>query len=374
MNILLVAEDFLINGVTRHIIDLANGLSEAGHNVFVASSPGIQKKQLNPSVSFIPLVLCHPDSDQKKITGIYKSLLILIKAVREHHIDIIHTHKRYADAIGRVAARLTGIEHISTCHNRFDKYRLLSPFGDMVIAPSDAIAKMLIDDFKFSSDRVKIVNHGIKPLRIISELKIHDQRRSLGLGDDIKVVLSVGHMNTQKDRPTLIEAVRLLDISGKIEKTVFLLVGEGEEKIKVHAMIHDYKLEDRIKLIPASSDVEALYNIAEFCVLSSIYEAGPYVILEAASLRRPSIGTAVGFIPSFMGHNEAGICVEPKSPQQLADAIDSLLSNPKRTAELGENAYKRFCQNYSYESFINNSLSIYEEVYSNKLKTGSIKK
>ena len=67
MNILLVAEDLILNGVTRHIIDLANGLDEAGQNVFVAATPSIQKERLNPGVTFVPLSLCYSESYKKII-------------------------------------------------------------------------------------------------------------------------------------------------------------------------------------------------------------------------------------------------------------------------------------------------------------------
>ena len=74
-----------------------------------------------------------------------------------------------------------------------------------------------------------------------------------------------------------------------------------------------------------------------------------------------------GSIPTFIGDNDAGICVSPKNPQQLADAIYSLLSNPKKTKELGKKAYERFTQDYTYEKFIQNILAVYEEVLSKKV-------
>jgi glycosyltransferase involved in cell wall biosynthesis len=362
MNILLVAED--LNGVTRHIIDLSNGLDEAGHNVFVAATPSTQKERLNPAVTFVSLSLCHQESYKKNYSGIFKSIKVLVRTVRENHIDIIHTHKRYADMIGRIAARLTGVNHISTCHNEFRNYRWLSPFGDITIAPTQDIAQMLVNYFGSKNKRVKIVYHGIKPFRTFIEAARIKQKQLLGLGNNIKIILSVGHLSRQKDRLTLVEAIHFLQLNEQFERTVCLIVGEGEEYLRVQAMIQNYQLESYIKLLPAASDVEALYNIAEFCVLSSLYEAGPYVILEAASLGKPSIGTAVGLIPSFMGNNEAGICVAPQSSRQLADAINFLLSDPKKTAELGEKAYERFQQNYTYDKFIRNTLSVYEEVLS----------
>jgi glycosyltransferase involved in cell wall biosynthesis len=368
MNILLVTEDFLLDGVTRHIVDLANGLTEAGHNVFVAATMSTQKERLNPAVTFVPLHLCYPKSYKKKYFGILQSLKILIRTVRENNIDIIHTHKRYADLIGRIVARITGVKHVSTCHNEFRNYRWLSPFGDITIAPSPEIAQMLIDKFDLDKESIKIVFYGIKPFKIYNVELIKQYKKTLNIENGIKVILSVGHLNKQKDRPTLIEAIHLLKVNGRFEKTICLIVGEGVEYSQVQAMIRNYQLESSIKLLPALSDIEALNNIADFCVLSSIHEAAPHVILEAASVRKPHIATKVGFIPGFMENDKAGVCVPPRNPKQLADGIYSLLSNPKKTAELGENAYERFQQNYTYDKFIRNTLSVYEEVLSNRSK------
>jgi L-malate glycosyltransferase len=362
MNILLVAEDFLLDGVTRHIVDLANGLTEAGHSVYVAATSSSQRERLDPAVTFVPLSLCSPESYKKKYLGIYNSTNILIKTIKKNNIDIIHTHKRYADVIGRIAARLTGVKHISTCHNEFKNYRWLSPFGDITIAPSPEIAQMLINIFDVNTESIKTVFYGIKPFKTYSAELKNQYKKTLGIKNGIKIILSVGHMNKQKDRPTLIEAIRILCMHGQFDKVLCLIVGEGEEYPLVQELIRKYQLDAYIKLLPALSDIEALNNVADFCVLSSIHEAAPHVILEAACLGKPHIATSVGFIPSFIGSNEAGICVAPRDPQQLADAIYSLLSNPKKTAELGKKAYDRFYQDYTYNRLIENTVSVYKEI------------
>ena len=366
MNILLVSEDFMLNGVTRHIVDLANGMVEKGHKIFVAAAPSNQTTRLNSQVAFIPLSLCYSHTDRKKLAGIAQSLKILLKIIRSYNIAIIHTHKRYADTIGRIVARLSGIPHISTCHNEFTRFRLLSTFGDVIIAPSQNIAYMLIHVFGFEKERIKIVHHGIQPLTVFSDRARHQLRKTLGIADVIKVILSVGHLNRQKDRSTLIEAIHILKEMKRFEKTVCLIVGEGKEYIQVQKMIKTYGLESYVKLLPATSDIEGLNNIAEFCVLSSRYEAGPYVVLEAASVKKPSIGTSVGFIPSFMGNNEAGMHVAPESPYLLAEAIYSFLSDSQRTAKLGEMAYEQFVENYSFEYFIKSTENIYKEILAQK--------
>ena len=69
------------------------------------------------------------------------------------------------------------------------------------------------------------------------------------------------------------------------------------------------------------SNAEALFNIADFMVLSSRREGLPYVLLEAASIGKPHIATDVGGVAEFITDGESGVIVPPGDPEKLADAI-----------------------------------------------------
>jgi glycosyltransferase involved in cell wall biosynthesis len=364
MNILLFAEDLLLNGVTRHIIDVANGLAQQGHTVVVASTPSGEEQRLDAAVTFVPLSLCLPSSYRKSYRGIFPSMLTLFRAMRTYHIQILHTHKRYADAIGRIAARITGTLHISTCHNEFDTYTRSSFFGDRTIAPCETIAWMLIERFHRSAGSIEIIQYGVQELNRCSTAVLSEIRNQYGISSTDKIILSVGHLNRQKDRPTLLEAVRILRDSGEVKNAIFLIVGEGEEEALVRSMIQQYRLEHIVKLLPARSNIAALNTLADFCVLSSIHEAWPHVLLEAASLGKPFIATRVGCIPSFMAENTAGVCVPSKDPLQLAKVIANFLEHPEDVRKKGECARKRFEQYHTYDIFIAHIIDFYQHALS----------
>jgi glycosyltransferase involved in cell wall biosynthesis len=364
MNILLFSEDFVLNGVTRHIIDLANGLAQQGHTVVVAATPSGEERRLNASVKYLPLSLCRPSSYRKNYRGILPSMGILLRAMRAHHIQILHTHKRYADTIGRIVARITGTLHISTCHNEFDTYTWCSCFGDKTIAPCETIAWMLIERFNHSPDSVEIIPYGIQELERCSPDILSDIKNLYGIASTDKIVLSVGHLNRQKDRPTLLEAIRILRDSGRGKNAVFLIVGEGEDESRVRSTIQQYQLERMVKVLPARSNIAALNNLANFCVLSSIHETWAYVLLEAASLGKPFVATCVGCIPSFMAENTTGVCVPSKDPLQLAKAISDFLEHPEDVRLRGERARKRFEQYHSYDLFIEHTVAVYQQAFS----------
>ena len=88
---------------------------------------------------------------------------------------------------------------------------------------------MLINIFSLDRKSIKIIFWGIKPLKSFSAEIKNQFKKTLNIEKSFKVILSVGHLNRQKDRLTLIEAVHLLNINKRFEKAICIIVGEGEE-------------------------------------------------------------------------------------------------------------------------------------------------
>jgi glycosyltransferase involved in cell wall biosynthesis len=84
--------------------------------------------------------------------------------------------------------------------------------------------------------------------------------------------------------------------------------------------------------------------------------------LEAMASGRPVIGCRVGGIPEMIDHQETGLLVSPKSPEQLAEAIDFLLSHDQQRTEWGQEARRRCADRFSLAAHINAVVHQYREV------------
>jgi len=362
MNILLVAEDLVLNGVTRHIIDLANGLVERGHLVIVAASPSGQEKKLDNRVLFIPLSLCYPNSYRKNYAGMFSAIRKLNRVIRQYNIQIIHTHKRYADMFGWISAKSMRIKHVSTCHSEFYDYQWLSRFGEITIVPTKAFVPMLVDKFSIKRDSIRIISFGIAPFRKLQQQELDQLRQRFDIAPNIKIIVSVGHLNKDKDRLLLLEALGKLKDIRKLHDWLCLIVGEGPERENVSRAISSFHLEKNVVLFPAESNIEQLNNLADFCVLTSVKEAIPYVVLEAASIGKPHIATKVGGIPDFIGEDECGICVPDRNPDLFAEKINELLDYPQKVTMLGNAAREKYSRLHMYDRFIENIEMAYKEI------------
>jgi glycosyltransferase involved in cell wall biosynthesis len=78
---------------------------------------------------------------------------------------------------------------------------------------------------------------------------------------------------------------------------------------------------------------------ADVFALTSEWEARALVVQEAMAAGLPVVATAVGGLPGLLGGT--GVLVEPGDPEALADAVDELLGDPRRRADLARAAQER---------------------------------
>jgi glycosyltransferase involved in cell wall biosynthesis len=360
MNVLLLTDDMNPGGVARHVVDLANGLADRGVESIVAATDGPFRVRLHKEIPFINLSLFIPNSERKSLFGFLSAYRILKKVIHSENVSFIHTHKRYTDALGRFLARRTSLPHISTCHSTFTSLRFASVFGDFTIACSKAMEEMLIKDFGKNPKAIKQIYSGISPFREYGKNEKVQVLEDLHIPNTERIVASVGQLIASKDRATLIRAIGILKKRDAINNILFAILGEGEQKMKLEELVFKEEIENHVIFLHGMSNVEALFNVAEFGVLSSVQEGLSYILIEAASIGKPHIASDVGGVSEFIIHGNTGILVPPSDPEHLANAIQSLLEKPETAKRLGRNAREKYLQQFSFDRFINQTLEVYK--------------
>jgi len=347
-------------GVARHVVDLANGLADKGMRPIVAANDGPFRSRLRKDITFVNLPLYSPRSGRKRLLGFVDSYRILLPLIRREQVTLIHSHKRYTDVLGRVLARRMSLPHVSTCHNTFSSLRRFSLFGDVTIACSKAAQEMLIRDFAKAPGTVTQIYSGILPFRKFGKDERIHALIDLKIPQGRKIVASAGQLIESKDRATLLCAIGILKRKGLVDNVKFAVLGDGEQKTMLEDLASDEGVQNHLMFLAGTFDVETLFNVADFMVLSSKREGLPYVLIEAASIGKPHIATDVGGVSEFVVDGETGILVPPSDPQKLADAISNLLEKPELVAGLGKNAKEKFLSEFSYERFIHQTMDVYK--------------
>ena len=363
-SILLLTDEMNPGGVARHVVDLANGLIEKGMTPIVAAHDGPFRSRLRKEIVFVNLPLFISKSGRKRAFGLLASYKILAPIIRREKVILIHSHKRYTDVLGRILARRLSLPHISTCHSIFTSLRLVSLFGDTTIACSKAAREALIKNSRKNPNAVVRIYSGIQPFRVFREDEKSRVLKELNITPGTKIIASVGQLIKSKDRATFVRAIGILKREGAIDNILFVILGDGKQKGLLEELVSSEKVLDHVLFLQGTYNVEALFNVADFMVLSSIQEGLPYVLMEAASIGKPYIATDVGGVSEFIIHDETGILVPPNDPEKLVAAIGNLLANPAAVERLGIKAREKFLQEFTVDRFIDQTIEVYKPYFS----------
>jgi glycosyltransferase involved in cell wall biosynthesis len=115
-----------------------------------------------------------------------------------------------------------------------------------------------------------------------------------------------------------------------------------------------------VQLLGLRNDIPDLLAAADGWVMPSLSEGLPMALLEALFARLPVVCTAVGGIPSLVEQGNTGWLVPPADPDQLASALEELVTQPTLRARMGEQALLNVEQEYGQMRMVDRYLDLYQ--------------
>jgi GalNAc-alpha-(1->4)-GalNAc-alpha-(1->3)-diNAcBac-PP-undecaprenol alpha-1,4-N-acetyl-D-galactosaminyltransferase len=217
-------------------------------------------------------------------------------------------------------------------HNWYQKtlIKFLYKFRNIqkIVAVSGEIEKILIKDYKLNNT-TSILN----PIIIDNNYKTKED-----LSKYKPYILSVGRLNIQKNFEMLITAYSNITIKNNLK---LLIVGEGNERIKLEKLIKDLDMEEKILLIGQKENIKDYYLQSEIYILSSSFEGFPNVLVEALSNNCACISTDCPTGPSEIIVDEKnGLLVENENQEKMTKAIERLYCDKELKSKFANNAQK----------------------------------
>ena len=131
------------------------------------------------------------------------------------------------------------------------------------------------------------------------------------------------------------------------------ILKQAESKINGHVIYcTDRSWDDAMKIIKSSQVV----------VVPSRMESLPTTVKEAFYLNVPVVATNVGGIPELISDNDTGLLVPPENPEKIADAVNDLLSNPKKAKKLAINGNNFVKKNMTWDVMLPKFIQFYEDL------------
>ncbi|MFA5455711.1 MAG: glycosyltransferase [Sulfurimonas sp.] len=294
-----------------------------------------------------------------------KALPTIKKIINDFQPDIVHAH--YASGYGLLGA-LSGFHpfiasvwgsdvfsfpHKSFLHKAMLKFNLEK--ADKILSTSNVMAK---ETKLYTNKDIEVTPFGID-----MEQFRPTEVKSLFDKDDIVV----GTVKTLEDKygiEYLIKAFKIVSDKYPNLPLKLLIVGGGSLESNLKSLVKELNIEDKTVFtgkVPFS-DVPKYHNMLSVFVSVSNSESFGVAIIEASSCGKPVVVSNVGGLPEVVDDGVSGFVVEPRNPQQTADAIEKLILDEKLRITIGSNGRARVDKLYNWEDNLQQMIKIYEEL------------
>lgn len=264
----------------------------------------------------------------------------MVEHVEQSGCRYLHAHfGAYQTEWAMCLSRLTGLPYGFTAHAT-DIWRDANILAEkirgarLVLTCTEYNRRHLCAQAPEAGDRVHLVRHGI------DLVSVGPAPRLAHLA--VPQWVAIGRLVEKKGFAHLVQAAAILKARG--HRTRIRIVGGGPLEPTLRAQIERLGLQTEVELEGKASNAQVLAVLAGSTglVVPSVRAANgdldgiPNVVLEAASLGRPVIASALSGIPEALLPEETGLLVPPGDARALADAMEALGTHHPRAAEFGQ--------------------------------------
>ena len=181
-------------------------------------------------------------------------------------------------------------------------------------------------------------------------------------------LINVGRFVPVKGQKYLILAVKQLIKT--IPDISLTIVGYGSMEEELKNLTNQHKLDDHI-IFPGKvghNKIPSLLQDHDIYVHSSVKtkeqeeESFGLAVIEALASGLPVVSTNTGGTKEIIEKTEAGVLVEPKSPNAIKSAVELLYINTALYNELKTNARENAMRLYNHQSIKNNWINRYHDI------------
>lgn len=269
------------------------------------------------------------------------------------------------DILGKIWIPLFFRKYISVSFILIE--RLMLRFINQIILAEESYFKI----YNNRKNVTSILNYPIISLRSTNSTTISTISHS-----KIKLIY-VGGVSRIRGIFELIESINLLVSIGykNISLKIFGLI-TPDFKNELLKLINDYNLDSYVTICGVINHEKVYDEIKKAHIGLSILhpdknfvESIPTKLYEYMSVGIPVIASNFPMWKQIIEKYECGICVNPLNPNEIVEAIISIIDNPIKSKQMGANGVKPVEELYNWENESNKLINIYDKILQrNKLK------
>ncbi len=335
MKVVLFVSALSGGGAERVVCNLANYLSDCGHDVEILTMAEVEAvEELRPAIKNLPLL--KRNERRNVVIDNVKRIFRLRKYMKKQMIDayvvmlpiptqLMLRFSKLTKAPIIVSERADPKAYSMKTQKRLQK--LASKASGFVFQTAEAAAWY---EPYLKGVPYQIIPNAINPAFI----------RPTYEGVREKKIVAAGRLAEQKNFALLIRA--FAKISSKYPEHQLVIYGKGSLESSLKELANELSIADRVEFPGYVDNMPEVLEKASMFVLSSNYEGMPNALMEAMALGLPCVSTDCGGggAKFLIQNGENGLLVPQKDEDALADAMEKILSDNAFSSALGEKARK----------------------------------
>lgn len=359
LNILHLTAGSDAGGLSRYIFELCAAMHERGHRVAVAGERGAWHGLFEGAAW--PWVEAPLKGGP---LGLWEARGRIAAYLRDHPVDVIHTHYRKATLVARMLQRRGRPPVLYTVHltdiDLRGPRRWLSDFGDHTHVAAMQAVRWATEAGRVPADRVTLIPHGVHAERFPQRTEADRQRAraELGLSSADRVALYVGRLDDPKNEAWLLDLAARY--SAQMPDLRILLAGEGPHEAALRQRIESERLGDRVRLLGHREPLP-LYQAADALLLPSAREGFSYACAEAMCVGVPVLRTRTAGTEELIVENVTGRST-PIDREAFLAAAGEFLADLPALARMGTAAAGHIRRAFTFEIQLEQTLRLYQQL------------
>lgn len=367
--ILITTMGLDIGGAETHIVELSLSLQRRGYTVVIASNGGV----FVPTLEQAGIRHYNVPLARRSVKDMLRSLVLLRRIIKSEKPDVVHAHARIPGFLCGILRKTMHFPFVTTAHAHFDVtglLKLMSNWGQKVLAVSPDIFEYLIENYKLDRGDVRLTVNGIDTEKFSPATSDANIVSEFSIDRSAPVICHVSRLDREASFSARVLLEAFPQVCSVCPGVTLLIAGGGDvfEEISGLAEAVNTQLGRRAVIMTGARG-----DINEVLAASDLFVGVSRAALEAMSAGLPVIlSGAEGYIGLFTPENaehsrSTNFCGRGDAlPEKdtLAGAIIAALTglSQEQREELSQFGRNYVQRGYSITRMTDDAVEIYDMV------------
>ncbi len=360
-------------GAEKWILALANNSDRdlVTSELVVTREPENQDLKLTKDFNALGLT-----SHEVEMSGRFdvRAIRSLVKLIKDHNIDVLHSHGYKSDILGVIAAKIAGIKCITTPHG-FEKTKdwkleLFISAGCRTFKYFDYVVPLSrelysdVQKYNVNEDKIVYIRNGV-------DLKDIDYRLPLespvARADNAKInspeSKTIGFIGQMIERKNVSHLLQVFDnLAAENTGLKLVLLGDGDSRQKFEEFADQLKSRDRISFLGFQDDPLSYLTSFDLFAMCSTLEGIPRCLMEAMAMGVPVAAYDIPGVNQLLEHEKTGLLATLGNKQELQECCKRLLWDEPLANRISQTAAEYINEKFSARRMAKEYTELYHQL------------